>query len=264
MDNENATASPNDDSQALSLRAELGRLLSRLNLKCVLRSYEAKRLQPGWDSLSFECKLVSLLQEEEIRRNINAVRRMRSESNLPVEFSSARFEDFIPNSARKMDENVLAVIKAGEWMTRSEPADLIISGPTGVGKSFIAACCANYLMDRRKSAYFVRSARLFQDLALHRLANDVERRKAELGKFGLLVLDDFLLESMADQQCSDLLDVINDRAKHRPTVFTTQFTIEGWLDRLGNTPLSQAVVDRLSHSAYRLHIEGPSMRQMVS
>lgn len=264
MKQENTAVGNTAEMQAAALQNELGRLCSRLALKCVLRSYESKKLQPGWDSLGFEAKLVSLLQEEEIRRNINAVRRMRSESNLPAEFNSARFGELVQNSARKMDENVLAVIKAGDWMVRSEPADLVISGPCGVGKTFIAACCANYLMDRRKSVYFIRSARLFQDLTLHRLANNVERRKAELGKFSLLVLDDFLLESMADEQCSDLLDVINDRARRHSTVFTTQFTMEGWIERLGDSPLSQAVVDRLAHSAYRLHIDGPSMRKVVS
>lgn len=254
----------NMDPQALALANELGRLCARLSLKCVLRTYETKKLEPGWDCLSFEAKLVSLLQEEEIRRNVNAVKRMRSESNLPAEFTGARFGEIFESTARKMDENVLSVIRAGDWMVRSEPADLVISGPCGVGKTFIAACCANFMMDRRRSAYFIRSARLFQDLMLHRVNNTVEKRKAELGKYGLLVLDDFLLESMVDEQCSDLLDVINDRARHRSTVFTTQFTMEGWLERLGDSPLSQAVIDRLSHSAYRLHIEGHSLRPMVS
>lgn len=249
--------------EAAAVASELERLSVRLGIKGAFSSYQLKRNDPGWDSLGFERKLVSILQDEELRRNVNAVKRLRADSNLPAEFIGARFSNIITGGGRKMDDNVLTIIRAGEWMTREEPADLVISGPTGVGKSFIAACCANYLIDHRKSVYFIRSSRLLLDLTLHRLANTVEKRKSELCRLGLLILDDFLLENMSEEQCSDLLDVIKDR-HGKSTIFTTQFTIDGWLERLGDTPLTEAIVDRLSNSAYKLHITGPSLRQPVS
>lgn len=246
------------------MRSEFERLCSRLQLKGVVEAHDNKCQDPGWEQLPFMEKMVSLLKEEELRRDVNAIRRMRGDSNLPTDLLSASFSEITEGGGRKWDPNVMALIKMGDWMTRDEPADLVISGPCGVGKSYVAACCAMWMINHRRSVYFIRSSRLFENLQLHRLANTLEKRKAELKKIGLLIIDDFLIEDMSQSQSSDLLDVINDRVRKRSTIFTSQFRMEGWLARLGNTPLNQAVLDRIAHSAYKLNMEGPSMRKTVS
>ena len=85
----------------------------------------------------------------------------------------------------------MALVRDGQWMLRETPADLILSGACGVGKSFLAGCCANYILDRRHSVYFIRAGRLFMDLKVHRVNNTLEKRKAELKRIDLLILDDF-------------------------------------------------------------------------
>lgn len=250
--------------QKQPLSSEIESLCKRLHLLYMLDNYRAKSQEPQWMSQGFEYKIASLLRDEAVRRNANAVHRLRKESNLPAELANARFADLVDSPQRKIDANVLAVIRDGSWMVRDKPGDLVITGATGVGKSFVAACCANWYIDRRQSVYFIRSARLFQDLELCSLTHNLEQRKAEIKKVGLLVIDDFLLETMDEQQVSNLLDVVNDRVHHHPTIYTSQYTLDGWLDRLGNTPLTQSVLDRIAHSAYWLHIDGPSMRQSVS
>lgn len=219
---------------------------------------------PTWLTLTMPEQLRDLLSAELSKREINAIARLRRNSNLPHELLHATYNELYDSHERKLDPKLLTLIKEGSWMLKEAPADLVLSGACGVGKSYLAACCVNFMVDRRNSAYFIRAGRLLTDLHLHRLNNTIEKRKQELKKIGLLVLDDFLIDDVNEADCADLLDIINDRNRLKPTIYTSQFKIEGWLDRLGNTPLSQAVLDRINHSSFKLHIEGPSQRPTVS
>lgn len=239
-------------------------MVKELHLSGFGKRYQEVRQDPTWLQLSSERQLFDLFKCEIAKREANTVQKLYRRSNLPTELLHAVFEDINEDNGLVWDKRVLGLIRMGDWMTREGPADLIISGPCGVGKSYLAACCVNFMINHKKSAYFVRAGRLFTDLRLHRNRDTIEKRKQELKKIGLLVLDDFLIEDLSEEDCADLLDIINDRCRNRPTIFTSQFKLEGWLERLGNTPLSQAVLDRISHSAYKIHIEGPSLRLNVN
>ena len=119
------------------------------------------------------------------------------------------------------------------------------------------------MLDRRHSVHFIRAGRLFMDLKVHRVNSTLEKRKAELKRIDLLILDDFLIEDMSEEDCADLLDIINDRNRLKPTIYTSQFKLEGWIERLGNSAMTQAVINRIAHSSYRLHLEGSSQRRSV-
>lgn len=217
----------------------------------------------AWQQLPSVNQIYDLLKAELLRREANTAVRLRRHSNLPFDLLSARFEELYESGDRHWDKRIMTLVRESDWMFREEPADLVLSGACGVGKSFVAGCCANLMLDRRRSVYFIRAGRLFTDLRVHRINNTLERRKNELKKTDLLILDDFLIEDMSQEDCADLLDIINDRNRVKPTIYTSQFKLEGWLDRLGNTALSQAVIDRIAHSSYRLHLEGISQRKSV-
>lgn len=250
-------------SQNQAYRSSVLSMCTDLHLSGFRARFEEVGGEPAWQQISTEHQLYDLLSHETQKRCANAILRLHRKSNLPLELQSAQFSELYTDKGRRTDEKLLNLVMIGEWMTQDKPADLVISGACGVGKSFISACCANFMIRRRRSAYFIRAGRLFMDLQLHRINKTIEKRKAELKKIDLLILDDFLIEDMSQADCSDLLDIINDRNAHKPTIYTSQFQFEGWLERLGNTPLSQAVLDRIAHRAYRLHLEGPSLRENI-
>lgn len=253
------------EEKSAAFNASIDNMCRELRLSGFRERFAAARESVAWMQMSVEEQLHDLLRAEKIRREANAAKRLRRQSNLPMELAGADFSDLRMESGRKWDPRLMEIIRLGQWMTRDNPGDLVLSGPCGVGKSFIAACCANHMLERRKSVFFVRAGRLFTDLMLCRARElpSLEKRKAELCRVGLLILDDFLIEDMSESNCTDLLDIINSRSRLRPTIYTSQFRLEGWLARLGNTPMSQALIDRVAHSAYRLHIEGPSQRRLV-
>lgn len=238
-------------------------LCRELHLSGMKSRYEEVCNDPVWEQLPSEQQFYDLLNHEKLKRSANTVLRLRRQSNLPSQLQAARFELIYSDNRRKWDKKIFNLISEGSWMTRESPADLVISGPCGVGKSYVAACCANKMIDSKQSAYFVRAGRLFTDLRIHQANNTIEKRKSELKKVGVLVLDDFLIEDLSEADCADLLDIINERIDVRTTIFTSQFKLDGWLERLGNTPLTQAVIDRIRHSAYMLDIQGPSQRKTV-
>lgn len=224
---------------------------------------EAAQKEPTWEQMTGIEQIYDLLKAEVLRREANAAVRLRRHSNLPVDLEQAHFEDLYEGTDRRWDNRLMTLVREGDWMIRESPADLILSGACGVGKSFLAGCCANFMLERKHSVYFIRAGRLFTDLQVHKINHTLERRKTELKKIDLLILDDFLIEDMSQEDCADLLDIINDRNRLKPTIYTSQFRLEGWIERLGNNAMTQAVIDRIAHSSYRLHMEGASQRKSV-
>lgn len=246
-----------------NLKEQIAGLCTQLRLPGLKARFEEASEDPRWKQLTVEEQIRDLLECEKTRRYCNAVLKLKRDSNIPEELAHSKFSNLIESPEREIDKRLLRLVSLGEWMTREEPANLIVSGACGVGKSFIAACCCNMAIELKKPVYFVRAGRLFEDLAIKRVDGSLEERKAWLKKKWLLVLDDFLIEPMKKDSCSDLLDLLNDRAGTSPLIFTSQYKFEGWLDAMGNTPVTQAIMDRLRKSAYRLHIGGPSMRKTM-
>lgn len=246
-----------------SLAHAVHKMTQELHLSGLRHRLEEILGDATWQQMTPLEQIYDLLNAEVIRREANTAVRLRRHSNLPLDLINARFEELYESKNRRWDTRLMTLVKDGQWMLRETPADLILSGACGVGKSFLAACCANYMLDRRHSVYFIRSGRLFMDLKIHRVNNSLEKRKAELKKIDLLILDDFLIEDMSEEDCADLLDIINDRNRLKSTIYTSQFKLEGWIERLGNSAMTQAVIDRIAHSSYRLHLEGASQRRSV-
>jgi DNA replication protein DnaC len=243
------------DCQAL--RTQIASMCTSLHMSGLKARFNEVCQDPKWLQMSTDQQLYDLLSCEMQKRQSNVITRLHRHSNLPTELQYVHFSDIYENVGRQWNDKLLSLIKTGEWMMRERPDDLVISGACGSGKSFVAACCANYAIEHKMSVYFVRSATLFEDLAMHRRNGTIAKRKKELSRIGLLILDDFLIEDMSESNTSDLLDLINDRYHRRSTIFTSQFRLLGWMERLGETPLTQAVIDRIRHSAYQLHIEAP-------
>src|SRR3954454_3154919 len=209
-------------------------------------------------SLSFDERLGLLVDREAEARDSRRLALRLKAAKLRQE---ASVEDIDFRTPRGLDRSVIMSLAQASWVAAHH--NLLISGPTGAGKSFIGCALAHAAIRRGHTALYMRTPRLLADLALSRGDGRYVRRLAHLAKIGVLVLDDFLLTPPNVIEAKDLLEVIDDRSQIRSTVIVTQLPVEDWHAALtaGDPTLADAILDRLVHNAHRLPLAGASMRR---
>ena len=166
-------------------------------------------------------------------------------------------EDVDYRSSRGLDRALFLKLVAGDWIAAHD--NLVICGPTGVGKSWLA--CARPQGRDDRSVLYQRVPKLFASLALARGDGRPARFLAKLGSAQLLILDDWGLEPLDDQARHDLLEILEERYGRRSTIVTSQLPIASWHEVIGNPTYADAILDRLVHNAHRLDLDGDSMRR---
>jgi DNA replication protein DnaC len=209
-------------------------------------------------SLSFDERLGLLVDREAEARDSRRLALRLKAAKLRQE---ASVEDVDFRAPRGLDRSVIMSLAQANWVSAKH--NLLITGPTGAGKSFIGCALAHAAVRRGHTALYMRTPRLLTDLALSRGDGRYVRRLAHLAKVGVLVLDDFLLTPPSVIEAKDLLEVIDDRSQVRSTLVISQLPVEAWHPALatGDPTLADAILDRLVHDAHRLALKGNSMRR---
>ncbi len=209
-------------------------------------------------NLSFDERLGLLVDREAEARDSRRLALRLKAAKLRQE---AALEDIDFRAPRGLDRSVIMSLAQASWVSAKH--NLLITGPTGAGKSFIGCALAHAAVRRGHTALYMRTPRLLTDLALSRGDGRYVRRLAQLAKVGVLVLDDFLLTPPSQIEAKDLLEVIDDRSQVRSTLMISQLPIEAWHPTLaaGDPTLADAILDRLIHDAHRLALKGSSMRR---
>jgi DNA replication protein DnaC len=209
-------------------------------------------------SLSFDERLGLLVDREAEARDSRRLTLRLKAAKLRQE---AAVEDIDFRAPRGLDRSVIMSLAQANWVSAKH--NLLITGPTGAGKSFIGCALAHAAIRRGHTALYIRTPRLVADLALSRGDGRYVRRLAHLAKIGVLVLDDFLLTPPSVIEAKDLLEVIDDRSQVRSTLVISQLPVEAWHPSLaaGDLTLADAILDRLIHDAHRLALKGNSMRR---
>ena len=171
-------------------------------------------------------------------------------------------EDVDYRSHRGLDRVLFLKLVAGDWIAARD--NLVICGPTGVGKSWLACALGHKACRDDRSVLYQRVPKLFASLALARGDGRYARILAKLGSVQLLILDDWGLEPLDAHARHDLLEILEERYGRRSTIVTSQLPIAAWHEVIGDPTYADAILDRLVHNAHRLDLDGDSMRRAKS
>ena len=191
--------------------------------------------------------------------HLQGFRRLRARLRQAKLRQSAYLENIDFRKSRGLDKSMILALGSCDWVSRKQ--NILISGPTGVGKTFLACALAQKACREGHSSYYVRMPRLFQDLALAQADGRYPKQMAQLAKTDAVVLDDFGLVPLADRDRRDLLEILEDRHELRSTVVSSQLPVEQWHEAIGDATLADAILDRLVHNAHRIELKGDSMRR---
>lgn len=233
--------------------------LNRLKLHGMAAALSEQLTQSSTHGLSFEERLALLVDRELTYRDNRRLTRLLQLAQLK---QRACLEDIDLRSRRGLDRAQLASLASCDWVRAAH--NLIVHGPTGSGKTFLACALAHQACRQGLSAVYLRAPRLFEELNLCHADGSFRKRLTALAKVSLIVIDDFAIAPIAGRERSDLLEVLDDRVGTRSTIITSQLPIEHWHDYIGDPTLADAILDRLLHSAHKIHLEGESMRKRAA
>jgi DNA replication protein DnaC len=173
--------------------------------------------------------------------------------------ASWRQDNIDYRSPRGLDRARFQKLVEGEWINAHD--NLVLVGPTGVGKSWLASALGHKACRDNRSVLYQRAPRLFEDLALARGDGRHPRILRNLGRADLLILDDWGLEPLDAAARHDLLEIFEERYGRRSTVITSQLPIDRWHEIIGDPTYADAILDRLVHNAHRIELAGESLRR---
>jgi DNA replication protein DnaC len=233
--------------------------LDKMNAMKLLGMTDALQQQMGtgeYTRLSFEERLGLLIDGEWTAREQRKLTRRLQVAKLRY---PASLEDVDFKHPRGLDrQQVLSLGNCGWIQSRH---NLLITGPTGIGKSYLACAFAERACRRGHSAAYLRLPRLLQQLAVARGDGSYARILARLARLELLAIDDWLLAPLRDTERRDLIEVVEDRSERSSTLIASQLSAKDWHAAIGDPNLADAMCDRLLHNAHRLELKGPSMRR---
>ena len=230
--------------------------LRGLRLDGMARAIEEQAVSTAATELSFDERLTMLVQREVDWRDDKRVARLLKAARLKV--SAACIEDINWRASRSLDRALVATLAGGDWLRHAR--NLLITGATGCGKTWLACALAHQAARSGFSVLYVRAARLFDELQVAHGDGSFARRLTQLAKLDLLVIDDFAISAIGPAERSDLLELLDDRVGTHSTIITSQLPVKAWHTYLNDPTLADAILDRIVHSSHRIDLKGKSLR----
>lgn len=231
--------------------------LRSLKLDGMARALEEQMTHSAAAALSFEERFGLLLDRELAWRDTRRLQRLLKAARLKN--PQACLEDVDHHAGRGLDKRLIATLAGCDWIRAAQ--NLLFTGPTGVGKTWLACAFGNQACRQGFSVLYVRVARLFEELRIAHCDGSFSRRLAQLAKADVLLLDDWGLNALDQAARADLLEVLDDRVGTRSTIITSQLPVEHWHAWLNDPTLADAILDRLVHQAHKINLKGESLRK---
>jgi DNA replication protein DnaC len=231
--------------------------LLAMRLAAMAAAWLEQQTDPKIGALSFDERFALLVDAEHIARDNRRLARLLKDAQLRI--PDACVEDVEVSSGRGLEKAALAQLATCAWIKDHVP--ILISGPTGVGKSYLGCALGQLACRRGHRVLYRRVPRLFEELGLAKAEGSYARVLARFARADVLVLDDLGLGTLKEQQRHDLLEVFEDGYSRRATIVTSQLPITKWHEWIGDPTLADAIMDRLVHSAYKVTLKGSSRRK---
>jgi DNA replication protein DnaC len=224
-----------------------------LRLSGFLQAFNEQRESLQYQDLSFEQRLQFLVDREVIVRANRKLDRMYREAELKIR---ATIDDinYDVSLGRGLKKQGILELAEGGWITQA--SNLIITGPTGVGKTFLACAIGDRLLRHDYQVRYFRAADLVQAIKLARADGSYVKLAAKLASYRLLIIDEWLRDPLSDAEARLLLDILDDRYRNASTLFVSQLEVAEWYPRFSDPTLADALLDRVVHNAHRLTLLG--------
>lgn len=233
--------------------------LHDLRLSAFRDALREQQANPKYNELTFEDRLALLVDYEYTQRRENRIRRNIRLANFPMQ-AAIEDVDFAP--ARGLDRRLVLELAQCTWV--SSRHNLLILGPTGSGKSYLASAFGVAAVRHGFTVRHHRTARLLHALGIARQDGSLTNLLRALAKTHLLILDDWMRDAITIQNAQDILEILDDRFGHSSTLIAGQVPVADWHLRIPDPTLADAILDRLVHNAQRIQLEGESQRKLRS
>jgi DNA replication protein DnaC len=233
--------------------------LHTLKLIGMAEAFKDQLSQPDLDRLSFEERFGLIIDRQWTWKEDSRMQRYLKQAKLKL---NACVEDIDYKTPRGIDQSVMMRLISCDWIKHHQ--NIIITGPTGAGKTYMACALANKACREGYRSFYIRSPKLYYELAVSRGDGSYGNLINKLARTQILVIDDLGLAPMKDAERRDLLEVIEDRHGNASTIITSQLPIENWHEHIGDPTIADAILDRLIHNAHKIKMKGGSMRKKHS
>jgi DNA replication protein DnaC len=230
--------------------------LNALKLFGMAKSFSDKIAHPNLADLTHQEFFGLIVQDEKTYRENLRLGRLLHNAKLK---QPACLEDIDYHHPRGLNKQLLLELSSQDWITHHR--DVLLTGPTGVGKSFIACALGNFAARLGHTVLYLRAPRLFETLLQSKGDGSHLKTLTRLAKVQLLILDDLFLTPLSDAERKDLLEIIEDRHQKASTVITSQCPTKQWHHIIGEPTIADAICDRLLHQCYKIELKGESIRK---
>lgn len=238
----------------------MNNILNQLNhLRLTGMSYALEKQfdQPHtYEELTFMERLSLLVNSEVTNRDNRKITRLLKQAKLRL---NAQPADINYSATRGLSKDTMAQLLEFDWVSKRR--NILIEGPTGTGKTYLACALGQTACERGISVRYFRASRLLEMLTVAHGDGSFGKILAQLQKTEILIIDDWGLEALTRQQRTDLLEVIEDRHGNGSTMMTSQLPSSHWHDVIGDPTLADAILDRLLHNAHKITLKGESLRK---
>jgi DNA replication protein DnaC len=231
--------------------------LRAMKLSTMAEAFCEQQEKTDIGELAFEERFGLLVDAEQLARENKRKARLLRDAKLKQ--SQACLEEIDYAARRGLDKPTIRRLATCAWV--SEHQNIVITGATGTGKTYLACALAHQACRRGHRVLYRRASRLFDEMHLARADGSYVRMLARIARMEVLVLDDWALTKLREQERHDLLEILEDRAENRSTIMTSQLPTGKWHEQISDPTLADAILDRVLHKAYRIVVKGTSMRK---